>query len=118
MLSEYFIVDQLFWISNKSDKPWSTVIRVAMVIAFMFIVGAEIALAALGWYCFFDLLVGAFKHGNPFYLGDSPWDRRLKWMPWYYLLGGRIIIASFFWGGYWYDYTVFSGIIYWLNSWM
>jgi hypothetical protein len=118
LVLEIFIIDPLFWTRGKNDKPWSTVIRVALVIALMFIVGAEIVLASLGWYCFFDNFIGLKKHGDPFYLGNSPWDQRLKWMPWYYLLGGRIIIASFFWGGYWTDYNFFTEIIQWLNTWM
>ena len=121
MLIEAFIVDPFYWQRGKSDKPWSTVLRVFFTIAFMFIFGAEISLAILGWYMFFDLLTGMILQGDPFYTGDGWWDRRIGGIPWFFSLGWRLIAASFFWGGFWYinsRETIFTAVIDWLNGWM
>lgn len=119
MLLELFLIDPHYWNKGKSDKPISTIIRVLMTLAMILIYGAELGLAVLGYYCFFDFAVALKKHRNIFYLGNSKWDNAIKNIPKFLNVFFRIVLASFLWIGYFHidqGNTVFNPIIDWINN--
>lgn len=119
MLLEVYVVDPHYWSRGKSDKPASTIFRIVFTFVLMCVFGAEVALVVLGYYCFFDLIIGWKKKRDPFYTGSGPWDRFIGNIPPFVSVFFRVGIAAFLWVGYFYAERpdmILHSAIEWLND--